>query len=142
VVAQWYWKDKMDKIQHLIDARMASPEQSELLKSKEDELHQMSKNNAALVAKIAERQRNPVRLIPTVRAKFICQNIVDSPETEAVTFYFYPVVDGSEENKSFSKFTPAGQLILTVSYETEAHKFFSVNQEYYLDLSKTNKLQS
>lgn len=142
VFAQWYWKDKMDKIQHLIDARMPSPEQTELLKRKEDELFEAANRNTKLVDRIGELQ-NEIELLKIplnkVREKFKCLTIIDSPETESVTFYFYPVVDGSEENKSFSKYTPTGQLILTVSYENEAHKFFTENEEYYLDLIKSKK---
>jgi len=62
VVAQWYWVEKMKDIQHLLDARMASPEQAELLKRKENELLNMSKNNSVLVSKIGERVRQLTEL--------------------------------------------------------------------------------
>jgi hypothetical protein len=62
VFAQWYWVEKNKEIQHLLDARMASPEQAELLKRKDDELFNMSKNNSALVSKIAELQRQLTEL--------------------------------------------------------------------------------
>lgn len=56
VLAQWYWIDKMGKIQHLIDARMASPETAELLKEKEIELLKFKKHNENLVAHILDLQ--------------------------------------------------------------------------------------
>lgn len=56
VFAQWYWKDKMDKIQHLIDARMASPDADELLKIKEEELFEYENRNTKLVDRIGELQ--------------------------------------------------------------------------------------
>lgn len=62
VFAQWYWIEKMNEIQDQLDARMASPASKELFKRKEDELLQMSKNNAALVAKNAELQKELTEL--------------------------------------------------------------------------------
>lgn len=56
VVAQWYWVEKMKEIQHLLDARMASPETAELLKSKDDELLKSANNNTKLVNIIGELQ--------------------------------------------------------------------------------------
>jgi len=70
-----------------------------------------------------------------VRAKFVCTGIQDSPEYENKTVYFSPVISGSEENKSFSKYTPAGSAQLTISYETEASNFFEDGKEYYLDFT-------
>ena len=71
-----------------------------------------------------------------VRAKFVCTGIKDSPEYENKTVYFSPVISGSEENKSFSKYTPAGSAQLTISYETEASNFFEDGKEYYLDFTQ------
>lgn len=62
VFAKWYWIEKMNEIQDQLDARMASPTTKELFKRKEDELLQMSKNNAALVAKNAELQKELTEL--------------------------------------------------------------------------------
>lgn len=56
VFAQWYWKAKMDKIQHLIDARMASPEQTELLKRKETDLFEAANSKTKLLNRIGELQ--------------------------------------------------------------------------------------
>lgn len=142
VVAQWYWVLKMKEIQHLLDARMATPEQAELLKRKENELFETANRNTMLVNMNGEL-KNEIELLKNplnrVRAKFRCDGINDSPKSETVNVFFYPVADGSEENKSFSKCTPAGQLVLTISYETPAHKFFKENEEYYLDLSNSKQ---
>lgn len=71
-----------------------------------------------------------------VRAKFACNGIEDIPELQQKTAYFSPVFQGSDENKSFSKYTPAGNLSLTISYETQAADFFEVDKEYYVDFTK------
>lgn len=71
----------------------------------------------------------------TVRAKFECIGIQEQPEAEGKTITLVPVIDGSEENKSFSKYTPAGNLSLTISNETPAANFFEAGKEYYLDFS-------
>lgn len=62
VFAQWYWIEKMKKIQHLIDARMASPEQSELLKRKETELFELANKETMLLSMIRELQNENTRL--------------------------------------------------------------------------------
>lgn len=72
-----------------------------------------------------------------VKAKFRCFHIEDFPQSENKNVSFEVVTDdGCEENKTFSKFTPAGQLGLTVSYDTPASDFFEVGKEYYLDISE------
>lgn len=70
-----------------------------------------------------------------VRAKFQCIDIVDQSDYEQKAVRFSPVMTGSEENKSFAKYTPAGNLDLTISYETEASDAFEVGKEYYLDIT-------
>jgi hypothetical protein len=70
-----------------------------------------------------------------VRAKFVCDGIQDNPECESKSISFSPVTTGSEENKSFSKYTPSGSVHLNISYETEASNFFEGGKEYYLDFT-------
>lgn len=70
-----------------------------------------------------------------VRAKFVCTNVNESPEYQQKLVALMPVTTGSEENKSFSKYTPAGNVQLSISYETEASNFFEEGQEYYLDFT-------
>ncbi len=73
-----------------------------------------------------------------VRAKFECTGVEDQPDFKQKVVYFSPVIGGSEENKSFAKFTPAGVLNLYISYETPASNAFEQGKEYYLDLSPAN----
>ena len=70
-----------------------------------------------------------------VRAKFVCSGIEDQPDYQQKVVTFYPVVSGCEENKSFAKYTPGGNLQLIISYETEAANAFEQGKEYYLDFS-------
>lgn len=70
-----------------------------------------------------------------VRSKFVCTGVQDFPENENKSISFSPVVSGSEENKSFAKYTPSGSVLLNVSYETEASNFFEQGKEYYLDFT-------
>lgn len=74
--------------------------------------------------------------MPQVRAKFVCEGITDYPENEQKNVSFRPVTTGSEENKSFSKYTPGGALNLVISYETQAADFFEDGKEYYLDFTE------
>lgn len=47
-----------------------------------------------------------------------------------------PVTQGSEENKQFSKFTPTGQLHLTVTPETSVYEGdFKKGQEFFVDIT-------
>lgn len=72
----------------------------------------------------------------TVRCKFRVtkkEECEGSPITHNVTLV--AVSGGSEENKSFWKYTPGGVLTLSC-IKPEAVAMFDVGQEYYLDISK------
>ena len=69
-----------------------------------------------------------------IKAKFVCVSVVDQPAHQQKNVSFYPVVSGSEENKSFAKYTPSGSLQLVISYETTASEAFEEGKEYYLDI--------
>ena len=71
-----------------------------------------------------------------VRAKFVCNGIKDEKDYGYKSVSFSPVIDGSEENKSFSKYTPSGSIHLNVSHETEASNAFELGKEYYIDFTK------
>nr|WP_321409353.1 hypothetical protein [uncultured Carboxylicivirga sp.] len=71
-----------------------------------------------------------------VRAKFECINIEDQPDYQQKVVEFVPVLDGSDENKSFAKYTPAGSITLTISDETEASTAFEKGKEYFVDFSE------
>jgi len=68
-----------------------------------------------------------------IRCKFKCVEATEVADGKRTLFNykFFPVVEGSEENKKFFAFTPAG--ILQVSSVIE--KSFDVGKEYYLDIS-------
>ena len=70
-----------------------------------------------------------------LRAKFKCNGIADDSEYQQKRVSFCPVISGSEENKSFAKHTPAGDILLNISYETQAANFFEENKEYYVDFT-------
>lgn len=77
----------------------------------------------------------------TVRAKFVCNNVEDCPQCENKNVSFNAVYDDGLENKSFSKYTPAANLTMTISYETPAVNFFEQGKEYYLDFTAAEKEQ-
>lgn len=73
-----------------------------------------------------------------VIAKFQC--IDNAPvEGEQKRMFAIPVTSGSEENKSFSRWTPAGQLELIISNETEAADFLQPGDEFYLTIEKCHQ---
>ena len=73
-----------------------------------------------------------------VRAKFVCNGITDYPQNEQKSVSLNPVISGSEENKAFAKYTPGGNVQLSISYETQAANFFEVGREYYLDFTQVD----
>ena len=77
-----------------------------------------------------------------VRAKFKCNGIQEDSEFQQKIVSFCPVISGSEENKSFAKYTPAGDIVLNISDETQAANFFEVNKEYYVDFTKAEYYNS
>jgi hypothetical protein len=54
--------------------------------------------------------------------------------------FLIPVTDGSEENKSFSKFTPSGLLSLHISNPNLLGRFHT-GQEYYVDFTLAGDVQ-
>lgn len=71
----------------------------------------------------------------TIRAKFVCESVTENADgNKGVNLT--AVTSGSEENKSFSKYTPAGNVYLNVSKETDAADTFKPGKEYYLDFTE------
>lgn len=70
-----------------------------------------------------------------VRAKFNCHYIQKNEESRGITVNMLAVTDGSEENKSFSEFTPSGQLSIVID-KGEAKEYFEEGKDYYLDFTK------
>lgn len=69
-----------------------------------------------------------------MRAKFKC-NAVTERADGFKTAVLNPVTNGSEENESFSKYTPSGQLTIEIDPGTPAVDFFTPGKEYYLDFT-------
>jgi len=63
-----------------------------------------------------------------VRAKFHCHNKDNN------TVFLDPVYQGSEENKKFWEYTPAGQITLTTTNKSALDQF-EVGKEYYVDFT-------
>ena len=77
----------------------------------------------------------PNFIMNKVRAKFVCTGVEDQPFHKQKAVSFSAVTSGSEENKSFAKYTPFGNLQMWISYETRASDAFEQGKEYYLDIS-------
>jgi hypothetical protein len=74
----------------------------------------------------------------TVRAKFVVAAVTarqGSRDVELVA-----VTSGSDENKSFWQYTPAGNIKLSVVNEAAAAQF-QPGQEYYVDFTPASKAE-
>lgn len=71
-----------------------------------------------------------------VIAKFKCTSIEDKEGDQKLMKAQAVYNDGGNENKSFSRWTPSGDLSLWISNETEAMKFFVPGEEFYMTFSK------
>lgn len=67
----------------------------------------------------------------SVKAKFVCNELKKYVGQESVTLV--PVTTGSEENKSFSEYTPSGKLELVVTNKA-LFDHFQPGKEYYLTI--------
>lgn len=68
-----------------------------------------------------------------IRAKFQVESVLQQKGTQVVTAR--PVMGGSDENKSFSKWTPSGKLEMQITDETPAFDMLKPGQEFYMDLT-------
>lgn len=76
-----------------------------------------------------------------VKAKFRCDSIAQDTTGNKLTV-FNAVQSGSEENKSFAKYTPSGSLTMSISPETEAYDAFEMNKEYYLTIEEATPAET
>lgn len=72
-----------------------------------------------------------------VKAKFKCEAVTNFETSKEATLS--PVINGSEENKQFSKYTPSGRLVIRIDNETQAADYFSPGEEYYLTFERSGK---
>jgi len=80
-----------------------------------------------------------------VRAKFVVRNISDGTYDgqPAKSITLYPVFtsvagkegNATEENKIFGKYTPNGNLSMTI-VNPDAYNQFELNEEFYVDLNR------
>lgn len=69
-----------------------------------------------------------------IRAKFKVDEVVTDEVCDGFTVRMSPVIDGSEENKNFWKYTPGGFFEMLVD-NPDLKGTFEEGQEYYIDLS-------
>ncbi|HHA1955694.1 hypothetical protein [Enterobacter ludwigii] len=69
----------------------------------------------------------------SVRAKFRCHFIQKADDNSHRTIHMSPVTADTEENKTWSKYTPDGQLTMHVS-NPAAFDQFEQGKEYYIDI--------
>lgn len=69
-----------------------------------------------------------------VRAKFKCDSN-EPKEGDQHQVKLSAVMGGSEENKSFSRWTPVANVEMWISDETPAGNLFEQGKEYYLDFT-------
>ncbi|WP_300440720.1 hypothetical protein [Christiangramia sp.] len=69
-----------------------------------------------------------------VRAKFNC-HYIQKHEDGSKTVHMMAVTSGSEENESFSEYTPSGNLDIKID-KGEAKNAFKEGKDYYLDFTE------
>ncbi|MEH1849275.1 MAG: hypothetical protein V7L25_30975 [Nostoc sp.] len=70
-----------------------------------------------------------------IRAKFTCQQNILNHETQTATVILTPVTNSAtEENLTFWKYTPAGQIELQIT-NPAASAQFSLGTDYYVDFT-------
>lgn len=69
-----------------------------------------------------------------VRCKFRLTEITRTAHNGA-SLKFHPVTSGSDENKSFFKYTPSGELCFTTVNENVLERV-KLGAEYYLDITE------
>ena len=71
-----------------------------------------------------------------VIAKFQCVGIEDHPEYQQKSVNFSPVINDCEENRSFAKYTPSGNIRMNISYETPASNYFKLGKDYLVNFEE------
>lgn len=69
----------------------------------------------------------------SVRAKFKVETVTHN--TSGASVQLVPVINGSEENKQFYKYTPAGSIQLSTVNAAAAEQF-KPGDEFYVDFTK------
>ena len=74
----------------------------------------------------------------TILAKFLCNSIKETIYKEKIV-KMNAVINGSEENKSFTSMTPSGSFQLSVTNDSPASNYFKVGKEYYFNISEAGE---
>lgn len=76
-----------------------------------------------------------------VRAKFVVTEIARNKygQDETQVIRMSAVMSGSDENKTFFKWTPSGKIELA-TVNPEAGKAFELGKEYYVDFTLAEKI--
>lgn len=72
----------------------------------------------------------------SILAKFTCNEVKHSVGLEAVNLT--PVIGGSDENKSFSKWTPSGNLTMGIT-NPDVFGFFIPGKAYYITIQEASE---
>lgn len=81
--------------------------------------------------------------MPVMRAKMRVSNIENFGPNERLTFHAvaksdgYPA-DGSDEDNSYARWSPSGELTLMVA-NPALHGKFAIGDKFYLDFTKADK---
>lgn len=78
-----------------------------------------------------------IKLKKMYRAKFVVNSVLQMKGQQKVDAT--PVISGSDENKSFNKYTPSGRLELNITEETTAFDALKPGQEFYMDITPIEK---
>lgn len=69
-----------------------------------------------------------------IRAKMSCKKAASDSSDTQDSIRLEAVIDGSEENKQFSKWTPSASLDIVIS-NPDARGKFEVGKEYYVNIT-------
>lgn len=72
-----------------------------------------------------------------VRAKFRVDSVVPAGGDNGTRVALVPVIDGSEENKQFYRWTPGGSISLDTINDAAAAQFV-VGAEFYVDFTRAD----
>lgn len=72
-------------------------------------------------------------------AKFEVVSIDENTDPDNKIVALMAVTEGSEENKSFSKYTPSGIVNIAISKESQAAGFFAEGEECFVKFIKPKK---
>jgi len=76
--------------------------------------------------------KNPIKYIMSVRAKFMCNAVIPNSWGNTTTAHFNAVYGNEGDNADYSKATPCGNLSMVIDADVPAATYFQQGQCYYL----------